>query len=386
MSLVLPETEAALAEAVRAAHAARTPVRIVGGGTRGGRVAGENVAVLGLSALTGVRLYEPGALTLVAAAGTPVAEIEALLAAEGQALAFEPMDHRALLGPADGAAGSGAGSDRTGGGGAPTIGGVVATNASGPRRVLAGACRDHLLGVRFVDGQGRALRSGGRVMKNVTGLDLGKLLCGARGTLGILTEVALKVLPAPRRSVTLAYPGRSETEAVALFCAALRTPYEVSGAAWRDGTAWLRIEGSPAQAAHRLARLGALFGPAETIEGEVSAALWRDLRDARHFAGAAPLWRIGVRPTDAPAIARALGAEAGGRVSLDWGGALVWAEGAALTRDRIRAAIGAAPAQVSRLRGPEEPAAARGRRDALVAGLRARFDPAGILNPGLAVD
>jgi len=370
MTALAPTTEAELAEAVRAAHAARTPLRIAGGGTRSLATEGGNARAVGLAGLAGVRLYEPGALTLVAAAGTPVAEIEALLAAEGQALAFEPMDHRAALGTT----------------GAPTIGGAVATNASGPRRVLAGACRDHLLGVRFVDGRGQVLKSGGRVMKNVTGLDLGKLLCGARGTLGILTEVALKVLPAAKVSITLAYSDRSEAAAVALFCAALRTPYEIAGAAWRDGVAYLRIEGSAVQAEHRLTQLRARFGAAEMLEGGASAELWRDLRDVKHFAGTGPLWRIGVRPTDAAGVAAALRERTGARVSLDWGGALLWAAGDGLTAAAVQGAVGPVGGRATAVRGAEPAAPAADRRTALIAGLRARFDPAGILNPGLVVD
>ena len=173
-----PETEAEFAGIIKGAD---TPLRIEGGGTRpiGGAT---NGARLSAAAMRGIELYEPGALTLVARAGTPLEEVKAALAAEGQRLAFEPMDHRGLLGTQ----------------GTPTIGGVVAANVSGPRRVQAGACRDFLLGVRFVDGAGRIVRNGGRVMKNVTGYDLVKLMAGSYGTLGVLTEVALKVLPAPQ--------------------------------------------------------------------------------------------------------------------------------------------------------------------------------------------
>ena len=181
-NIMTPETEAELAAIITGAEG---PLRIEGGGTRpiGGA---SNGARLSTSAMTGVELYEPGALTLVVRAGTPLDEVEATLAAEGQRLAFEPMDHRGLLGTS----------------GTPTIGGVVAANVSGPRRIQAGACRDFLLGVRFVDGQGRIIRNGGRVMKNVTGYDLVRLMAGSYGTLGVLTEVALKVLPAPRATGT----------------------------------------------------------------------------------------------------------------------------------------------------------------------------------------
>ena len=180
-------SEEELAEAVRDAGG---PLRIRGGGTRpvGRPVAG---AALDVSGLCGIRLYEPGALTLVAAAGTPLAEIEAALAGEGQRLAFEPADWRGLLGTT----------------GEPTLGGVIAANVSGPRRVQAGAARDALLGVRFVDGRGTVVKNGGRVMKNVTGYDLVKLMAGSWGTLGVLSEVSLKVLPAPEAAATLAITG-----------------------------------------------------------------------------------------------------------------------------------------------------------------------------------
>ena len=213
-----PRNEAELAELIAARHAARAPLRITGGGTRVqmAHLAGDDLNVSGIS---GVVTYAPGEMTLIARPGTPLAEIETMLAAEGQALAFEPPDMRGLLG----------------GNGVPTIGGVVAANASGPRRLFAGACRDHLLGLRLVDGRGRVLKNGGRVMKNVTGLDLGKLICGAHGTLGVLTEVALKTLPLMPERMTLAIHGVTATDAVGLFSAALATPYEVTGAALHDG-------------------------------------------------------------------------------------------------------------------------------------------------------
>ncbi|MEL7414796.1 MAG: FAD-binding protein, partial [Pseudomonadota bacterium] len=211
-----PTTEDALSAAIADARAASTPLEIVGGGTRLGLgkpvQASDQLSTRGLS---GITLYEPGALTLVAQAGTPLAEIEEALARENQRLAFEPMDHRALLGSE----------------GEPTIGGVVAANVSGPRRVQAGACRDSLIGVRFVDGRGTVLKNGGRVMKNVTGYDLVKLMAGSYGTLGILTEVSFKVLPAPEARQVLLFDGLDVAQAVACMTEAMGSPYDLSGAA-----------------------------------------------------------------------------------------------------------------------------------------------------------
>ncbi|CAN0269046.1 unnamed protein product, partial [Chrysoparadoxa australica] len=199
-----PESEAELAEMIAGA---REAFHIRGGGTR---AIGVTTApqVLETGGLAGITLYEPGALTLVARAGTPLVEIEAALAAEGQRLAFEPMDHRGLLGTQ----------------GAPTIGGVVAANVSGPRRVQAGACRDFMLGVRFVDGTGTVVKNGGRVMKNVTGYDLVKLISGSWGTLGVLTEVSLKVLPQPETAACVMIDGLSEAEAQEVMSRAITSP------------------------------------------------------------------------------------------------------------------------------------------------------------------
>lgn len=362
-----PATETELAEAIRDASG---PLRVRGGGTRplGRPGAG---AVLDTGGLSGIRLYEPGALTLVAGAGTPLAEVEAALAAEGQRLAFEPMDHRGLLGTS----------------GVPTIGGAVAGNVSGPRRVQAGACRDHLLGVRFVDGEGAVVKNGGRVMKNVTGLDLVKLMAGSWGTLGVLSEVALKVLPAPEVQATLVFQDLAATEAVAAMSAALGSPYEVSGAAHLpDGRTALRLEGFAASVAYRagaLARHLGRFGAAAKIEAEDSAALWRAVRDVAPFHGrAGDVWRVSCRPSEAA------GLTAGAEALFDWGGGLIWLlspEGADL-----RAALGpfAGHATLVRASGatrrapapfPPQPAPVA----ALMRGLRARFDPRGILNPGL---
>ena len=363
-----PANEAELAELIAARHAARAPLRITGGGTRVqmAHLAADDLNVSGIS---GVVTYAPGEMTLIARPGTPLAEIETMLAAEGQALAFEPPDLRGLLG----------------GNGVPTIGGVVAANASGPRRLFAGACRDHLLGLRLVDGRGRVLKNGGRVMKNVTGLDLGKLICGAHGTLGVLTEVVLKTLPLMPERMTLAIHGVTATDAVGLFSAALATPYEVTGAAFHDGRAWLRIEGlAQPQLSYRRDRLLGLFAgrQVEELDGPASTALWRDLRDGAHFAGIeAPLWRVLVKPTDAPRIAAALEG-LGGAISLDWGGGLIWYCGPGAAPAVRGIAPHATLVRRGGLGGAAFPPQAA-RVAALSQGLRRTFDPAAILNPGL---
>lgn len=367
--MIRPTSETELAEAVRDAAG---PLAISGGGTRpiGRPVAG---AALSVAGLRGITLYEPGALTLGAAAGTPLAEVEAALAAEGQRLPFEPMDHRGLLGTT----------------GEPTLGGMVAGNVSGPRRVQAGACRDSLIGVRFVDGTGAVVRNGGRVMKNVTGYDLVKLMAGSHGTLGVLSEVIFKVLPAPETEATLRLGGLDPATAVAAMAAALGSPYEVSGAAHLpDGATILRIEGFAASVAYRAGALAALLshhGTATTLGREESAALWLGVRDVAPFHGrAGDVWRLSVKPTDAPALA----ARARGEALYDWGGGLVWLlvpEGTDL-----RASLGAfgghatliCASLATRARiAPFQPEP--GPVAALSEGLRRRFDPRNILNPGL---
>lgn len=356
-----PGTEQEVAEIVRAAEG---PLRIVGGGTRGiGRCAG---AVLETCGLAGIRLYEPGALTLVAGAGTRLADVEAALAAQGQRLPFEVPDLRGLLGR----------------GGCSTLGGVVASNASGPRRVQAGACRDSLIGVRFVDGTGAVVKNGGRVMKNVTGYDLVKLLAGSHGTLGVLTEVAFKLLPVPEDEVTLMLSGVSAERAVAAMAAALGSPFEVSGAAhWPGRGTFLRIEGFAASVAYRAGRLAALLAPFGALEQV--AGPWRSIRDVEPFQGReGDVWRVLVKPSEAPGVA----VRSGGEVLIDWGGGLVWV----LVEPGcdLRARIGPLSGHATLVRGgeagdlpvfPPEPASVA----ALSRGLRARFDPRGLFNPGL---
>ena len=403
MTLV-PANEAELVEAIRTADG---PLAIRGGGTRptGRPVDG---TALCTDRIAGITLYEPGALTLVARAGTPLTEIDAALATENQMLAFEPMDHRPILGTA----------------GEPTIGGVVAANISGPRRVSAGACRDFLLGVRFVDGQGNVIKNGGRVMKNVTGYDLVKLMAGSYGTLGVLTEVALKVLPRPEAEATLTFRDLPPERAVAAMAAALGTPFEVTGATYgpadwdAPGPVRLRLEGMASSVAYRARRLaGALssFGEAEVEDDpEESRKIWSDLRDVKALADHPFVARSAMKPTGSVEFTRTIGQTLRGTDFYDWGGGRVWT-GASADDLRANAADAADPArrddpdeggaillgamqEYMRLAGGHTTLVKAGaalRREVapfqalsapvarLTEGLRRKFDPRGILNPGL---
>ena len=326
--MLAPKDEAELSEMVRAATG---PLWIEGGGTRGVGPA-TNGTRLSVAGLSGITLYEPGALTVVARAGTPLAEIEAALAAENQRLPFEPMDHRALLGTT----------------GEPTIGGVVAGNVSGSRRIQAGACRDSLIGVRFVDGRGDVLKNGGRVMKNVTGYDLVKLMAGSFGTLGVLSEVSFKLLPRTAVQATLILDDQTELDAVKTMSAALGTPYEISGAAHgpvglgQPGATYLRIEGFEASVAYRVAELRralAGFGEARLVDDPAdSAQIWKDLTDVRAFADQEFVAKVSIKPSDFPEFGFALSQAVPCSVQLDWGGGLAW--------------VGATAAQLERWRSP----------------------------------
>ncbi len=356
-----PASEAELSELVRAALG---PLSLRGGGTRG--VAFGCGAVLETSGLSGIRLYEPGALTLVAGAGTPLAEVEAMLAGERQRLAFEVPDLRRVLRRI----------------GVSTLGGVVAVNACGPRRVQVGAARDHLLGVRFVDGMGDVVKSGGRVMKNVTGLDLVKLMAGSHGTLGVISEVAFKVQAVPEAQVTL-QASVPMAEGLGLLRRALGSPFEVSGAAYGRFGALLRIEGMAASVRYRARVLRALLG-GDWVEVE-GTAHWAAVRDGGGL-GEGALWRVSCKPTAAEAVMAAL-AGVEHEATFDWGGGLIWivvrgvADGGA---SDIRGALaGVGHATLVRGAGaavfhPEAPGVA-----ALSRALRAKFDPRGILNAGI---
>jgi glycolate oxidase FAD binding subunit len=376
LTIDAPASEDELAAHVASAAQWGRRIEIVGGGTR--RALGRPVeadATLSTERLNAVKLYEPHALTLVAGAGARLADVAALLAKEGQRLPFEPMDHRPLLGST----------------GEPTLGGVVACNVSGPRRIQAGACRDSLIGVRFVDGRGTVVKNGGRVMKNVTGYDLVKLMAGSFGALGVITEVAFKLLPIPETSATLVLRGLDDARAVAALSAALGSPYDVTGAAHVGGETLVRIEGFAASVAYRAERLRAVlsgFGAAE-IENDAGER-WRAVRDALPFAGRpGVVWRVSVKPSDGPKAVAAIHPQA---AFYDWGGGLVWLltseagdAGAATVRDAIgrlggHATLVRASEATRRAVAPFHPEPAG--VEALTAALRAKFDPAGVLNPG----
>jgi glycolate oxidase FAD binding subunit len=378
--------------AVQWALAESKTLEVVGHGSKRalGRAAQWDLS-LDLSDLTGVTLYEPEELVLSAKAGTPIAEIEALLAKNNQELAFEPMDLGAVFGAA---AGRG------------TIGGVLAANLSGPRRIKAGAARDHFLGVTAVSGRAETFKSGGRVVKNVTGYDLCKLLAGSYGTLAAMTDVTVKVLPRAETEQSVLVLGLDDATAARAMSAAMNSANDVSGAAHFPvplaasvqagaGTSVtaLRIEGVAPSVAHRLHALETLlkpFGALVALEEGASRALWKAVRDAKPFAnGDDALWRISTAPARGHEVAAALGEAAW---FYDWAGGLIWVampmsdDGGAVT---VRRAIAHAGGHATLVRAPAAIRAAVAvfePQDAGLAALTRRtkesFDPKGILGPG----
>jgi len=383
-----PADEVELAAMVGAASRTKTPLAIEGGGAlRGLGRPVQAAATLATARISGIVLYEPSELVVSARAGTPVAEVEDLLAGERQRLAFEPPDWRAFYGSS----------------GVPTVGGVAAANLSGPRRIVAGAARDSLIGLRFVDGSGNAVKNGGRVMKNVTGYDLVKFLAGSYGTLAVMSEVTFKVQPMPELEVTLLLQGLDDRRAIAALSAGLGSPYGVTGAAHvpaangSPARTLLRLDGFAASVDYRFGRLAedlAEFGAAGRIEAEPSLALWKSIRDVSAFAAPAgvPVWRVSVRPGAGPSVAEAARRSFACRVLYDWGGGLVWiagGDGQDAGASVIRAAARAAGGYATLARAPEPLRAANDVFEppapaimALTRRLKDTFDPAGILNPG----
>ena len=391
-------------DAVRAAIASEQPLEIVGHGSK--RLIGQPMAtnaLLDLSALNAVVAYEPHELIITLQAGAPLADVKSLIDSRNQQFAFEPINTSALLGSPD----------------IGTIGGMIGAGLAGPRRIKAGGARDHLLGAHAVSGFGDSFKAGGKVVKNVTGYDLCKLLAGSWGTLAVMTEVTLKVMPRPESERTLLLRGLDDIKANLAMIAALGSPFDVTGAAHlpnsvfrsagsgladlgstRQAVTLLRLEGISASAAHRAAALAkqlAPFGAADVLEDAVSAAVWSSVRDVEPFAasgplGAWPVWRIVCPPASGGTLGAQLARDTGGDVIYDWGGGLIWAAlppkpdaQAALVRSRVDAAFGHAML----LRGSEQVRRnvdvfhpQGGGLAALSERVRNSFDPKGILNRG----
>jgi glycolate oxidase FAD binding subunit len=394
-----PAADWELASFLRESASKPRAIELIGAATKrnvGHRVA--NAAVVSTSGLKGITLYEPNELVMSVRVGTPLAQVEAELAAKHQMLAFEPLD----LGPVVGA------DARQG-----TIGGVFATNLSGARRVAAGAARDHLLGVMAATTNGEMIKSGGRVMKNVTGLDVARGLTGSWGTLAALTEVTFKVLPAPETTATLVLSGLPDELAVEAMCKAIGTPYEVSGTVhlsktmvgrlWHAGlrsatqpiTA-LRLENFSKSVVYRVEKLKEVlrqYSAIQVLDHASSVAFWDELRQLSVLQGStAPLWRISTAPKSGPKVVASIGHYMAVNAMYDWSGGLVWAEvppSADAGATDIRRVIAIHGGHATLIRAPEEVRAAVDCFQPLEPGvaaltrkLKATFDPSGVLNPG----
>jgi glycolate oxidase FAD binding subunit len=391
-------------QAVRAALAGEQPLEIIGHGSK--RLIGQPMAtnaLLDLSDLNAVTSYEPSELVITVQAGAPLADVVSLIDSKNQQFAFEPVNTAALLGAPN----------------LGTIGGMIGAGLAGPRRIKAGGVRDHLLGAHAVSGFGDSFKAGGRVVKNVTGYDLCKLLAGSWGTLAVMTEVTLKVMPRPESERTLVLRALDDVAANRAMTAALGSPFDVTGAGHLPNSAFravlgglgdlgnrqqaatlLRLEGITASVAHRadaLARLLAPFGPAEILADAASAAIWSSIRDVQPFAangalGAWPVWRVVCPPASGGALGRQLARDTGGDVIYDWGGGLIWAAlppkpdaHAALVRQRVdavggHAALLRAPVEVRRNVDVFHPQ--QGGLAGLSERVRHSFDPNNILNRG----
>jgi glycolate oxidase FAD binding subunit len=394
--MLTPHTESDAINLVKTAARSNLTLEIRGGGTKsglGGPI--QTTEVLSTSELKGITAYNPAEMVMTVKSGTPLSEVVAAAAEHRQGLAFEPADYRDIYGSQ----------------GEPTIGGTFACNLSGPRRFQAGAARDHLLGLRFVNGMGEVIQAGGRVMKNVTGLDLPKLMAGSHGTLGLITELTFKVLPLPETSATIVLAGLDEATATQAMAEALAMPVEVSGAAHLPescrarflggalpgpGTTVLRLEGLGFSVKERTAKLIDAFSKAAQVsqlDHDQTTALWQEIRDVKPFHADGrerPLWKISTAPSMGHQILSTLRMQAGVDGYLDWQGGLLWlgmeaAPEAALVRDLVKQAGGHATlmragdadrAAIPAFQ-PEAPAVA-----ALSNRIREKFDPVGMFNPG----
>lgn len=370
-----PASEQEIAETLRSAN---TGINFTGGATRSSAPTQDLVA-MSTRGFSGIIDYEPGALTLVVRSGTPLGEVESVLDEAGQCLIFEPPRCNAILATS----------------GESTIGGVIATNASGPRRVQWGACRDFVLGTRFVTGAGKILASGGRVMKNVTGYDVSGLLCGSHGSLGILTEISLKVLPQSRASATLSLASLGLTDALAALSAAMASPNEVTGAAYLPGSGsddsrtLVRLEGLGHSVQQRSAALTGTLGAHGSIEvnndHEHTVETWTAIRDARRFADVeGNVWRINVAADRTADLIRRLQGMADMDYMIDWAGALVWI--ATRMNGDIRDLVGDIKCSATLIRDSGSTTVAKFHHPGdgaarILRDVKSLFDPRSVLNP-----
>ncbi len=379
MQRLSPTSVADLCDAIASAAASGARLEICGGGSKAemGAPRGD-AAMLDMRHFAGVDDYDPAELVLTAGAGTPLTEIESLLAEREQMLAFEPFDYATLFGAAPGAS---------------TIGGVLAAGVCGPRRLTSGGARDHLLGVEAVSGRGERFIAGGKVVKNVTGYDLPKLLAGSWGRLAAMTSVTLRLLPRPRKTITLACDGLAANAALRAMSDAMASPLAVSAAAHMTDAGraltLFRLEGFQVSVDARAAALSELLAahaPAQLLAGDETERLWRDIRQVAPLANAQTLWRIVVAPSSAAALIASL-ERMGARWLIDWAGALVWTD----AKDARDVAITPAHAMLVRapkpmraakpMLQPQAPALAR-----LSARVRHGFDPAGVFETGRFLD
>jgi glycolate oxidase FAD binding subunit len=387
LSSLRPESETDLIAVVQDALAQKTPLELIGTATKRGLGRPmQTAATLDLSGFSTVSLYEPEELVITAGAGARLAEIRELISAKGQEFAFEPPDLSRLLG-----------SDHAG-----TLGGMLACNLSGPRRVKAGAARDHILGISGVSGRGEAFKAGGRVVKNVTGYDVPKLMAGSFGTLAALTSLTFKVLPKAETEETIVIEGLSDDDAIAAMSLAMQSSCEVSGAAHlpeavAGGVAktFLRLEGVPPSIAYRREKLIAILGkkaPIRQLESADSRVQWTALCDVHPLADGQErsVWRLSVPPAEGARLTASLASELEARWFYDWAGGLIWIDvppGGDAAASAIRGA--AREGHATLIRGsesvraavpvlqPQAPALA-----ALARRVKGAFDPMGIFNPG----
>jgi len=374
-----PTTTDELCDAIASAASDGTKLGIRGGGSKEAIGAPTPTArTLDMSGFSGVLDYDPPELVLTVSAGTLLSEIEALVAAEEQMLAFDPYDHGPMLGGAAGAA---------------TIGGVISAGVAGPRRLTSGGARDHLLGFKAVSGHGDVFKAGAKVVKNVTGFDLSKLIAGSWGRLVAITELTLKVVPRPKMRKTMLLRDLGPEAAVGIMARALGSPADVSAAAhlpsWRGApTTVFRLDGFPPSVAARIDTLAALIGDKyafESLDDDASNALWDDIRDVALLPNNRPLWRVVIAPSKAPAFVAAL---TDVEWLLDWAGGLVWAASAE-DPTALRAAATAAGGHATLIRADAAMRAAVSAFhpqaisvEALEARIRRAFDPAGVFETG----